>query len=117
MIFYVSDESEESISSTSWTQVASVSGVTNARSHKLFVNCEYAGQTKNGVVGIRVLIDGVEQAFDHFDPVLAGQYHTFCSFGIITFTVGEHTVSLEARCVNSSQTVLVRRKRLLVEQY
>lgn len=118
VIFYGSDESEEAVSSTSWIQVASVSGEVDTNSeHMLWVNCEYAGMNVGEVVGVRVLIDGVERGVDHFNPVLSGQFRTFSPFGMIVFSEGIHTVSLEARCLDISQTVKVRRKRLLVMKH
>ena len=118
VIFYVSDEGEDSISSTSWTEVASVSKTLETPGeHKIFVNCEYAGVNVDEVVGVRFLVDGIERAFDHFKPVLSNQFRTFGPFGMIYFDAGPHKVSLEVRCVDVAQTVKVRRKRLLVEKH
>ena len=119
VIFYNSDESEEEISSTNWTQIASITDNISEddSKHMLWVNCEYAGINVGEIVGVRVLIDGIERAIDHFSPVLTGQFRTFSPFGMITFSAGLHIVTLEARCVNSSQTIKVRRKRLLVMKY
>ena len=118
VMFYAANEGEATThSSTSWVEVASVSGVASEGEYKVFVNCEYAGELVGVTVGIRVLIDGVEMAFDHYNPALANQYKTFCSFIMAVFSAGSHTVSLEARCLNSGQSVKVRRKRLLVEKH
>ena len=115
---YASSEPEQEVSSTSWTQVASVSKTLETLGeHMLWVNCEYAGVNVGEVVGVRVLIDGAEVSFDHFEPRLANQFRTFSPFGMKHFAEGLHTVSLEVRCLTPTQTVKVRRVRLLVMKH
>lgn len=115
--FYGASEAEEQHSSTTWVEVASVSGVAWEGEYKVFISCEYAGVNVDEVIGIRVLIDDVEMGFDHHKPVLSGQYRKYCDFIMAHLSEGSHTVSLEARCLSPTQTVKVRRKRLLVEKH
>lgn len=118
VMFYVANEGEATThSSTSWVEVASVSGVACEGEYKVFYNCEYAGALVDEPVAARVLIDGVEMSFDAFNPFMENIYRTFGSFVMAVLGEGSHTVSLEARCLSATQSVKVRRKRLLVEKH
>ena len=118
VIMYAANESEQEVSSVNWTPVASVSKTLETPGeHMIWVNAEYAGVNVDEVVGVRVLIDGDEASFDHFEPRLANQFRTFSPFGMKNFNVGTHEVSLEARCLDATQTVKVRRVRLLVMKH
>jgi len=118
VISYRSDEPEEVISSTSWTDVESVTADIDADGEHIFwANCEYAGQNIDEIVGVRILLDGVEVAFDHFKPVLANQFRTFSPMGLKNLGLGSHNLVLQARCLDVSQTVKLRRKRLLLMKH
>lgn len=118
VVMYGSVEAEREITSIDWTSIASISKMLGTEGeHMLWANCEYAGVNVGEIVGVRVLIDGIEVAFDHFEPRLANQFRTFSPFGMKHLDEGAHTVFLEVRCLDVAQTVKVRRVRLLVMKH
>lgn len=118
VVIYGSSEPQQDIPSTNWTEVASINKTLEGEGeYMIWANSEYAGENVGEVIGARVLLDGAEVAIDHFSPVLSDQFKTFSPFGMVTLTAGPHTVSLEVRCVDVSQTVKVRRIRLLVMKH
>ncbi len=120
VISYHSEESESQVQSDEWQDVAQVAiDVANAGPGDYIIqaNCEYAGETVGEIVGIRLLLDSTEVNIDHFKPVLPNQFKTFSSMGLKNLTDGFYYLTLQAVCLNPTQTVKVRRKRLLVMKH
>lgn len=120
VIRYHSEEGESEIQNIEWQDVAQVAiDIAEAGSGDciIWASCEYAGVNVDEIVGIRLLLDSTEVAFDHFKPVLANQFRAFSSMGLKNLTDGFYYLTLQARCLNSTQTVKVRRKRLLVMKH
>jgi hypothetical protein len=117
VMFHDSAEENQSFTTQAWTQVVSKSGNLNGVANYINFYAEYGGSVVNREVGIRVLVDGVERAFDYHTPTLANQYKAFCTFGVLVLTEpGSHTISVEVRALSAGQTVLVRRIRLMLFQ-
>lgn len=117
VMLYDSSEDVQSYTTEVWTQVFAKTGNLRPIGNFIIASAEYGGTVTNRNVGIRVLVDGVERAFDYHLPGLASQYKKFCDFGILTPALeGEHTLSIEVRALGTGQTVLVRRIRLMVFQ-
>ena len=119
VMFYQTVEGVQSKTDQAWIQVASKTGPLRVTGNFLQLYAEYGGINvqKAKEVGIRVLVNGVEKGYDHFQPTLDGEYRAFSVFGIIEPTVEEdYTISLEVRTFGSSQTVNVRRVRLMAMQ-
>lgn len=121
VIIYRSEEDESQIQNDEWQDVAKVTidiaAGTGSGRYIIWANCEYAGKNLDEIVGVRLLLDGTEVAFDHFKPVLANQFRAFSSMGLKNLTDGFYYLTLQARCLDPTQTVKVRRKRLLVMKH
>ena len=115
-MFYDSFPNEQTVTDTNWVQIASKTGHLNTTANMIWISLEYTSSATNRTVGIRVLIDGVEVSFDHYQPTIAGQFHKFCDFGLYNSTEGNHTISLEGRVVTAGSTLTVRRIRLAIMQ-
>lgn len=112
---YKSSESQQDFQYTTWQDVENISADVEEQADFMFwINAEYAGELVGEVVGLRITLDGSEVATDHFEPVIANQYRNFSPMGLKNLTIGSHSLVLQARCMNPSQTVKVRRIRLLV---
>ena len=117
IMFYKAAEAVQSITAVVWTEIASKTGNLRVTGNFLQLYAEYGGSSTNKDVGIRVLINGVEQGIDYHAPTIAGAYKAFCVFGVIEpEAAGEYTISLEVRALATGQTVNVRRIRLMVRQ-
>ena len=117
IMFYQTAEGVQSETAQSWTEVASKTGTLHDRANFLQLYAEYGGNIIDEHVGIRCLVNGVEQAFDYHTPKLAGQYKGFSTFGVIQPNVeADYTISLEIRTLSPGQTVNIRRIRLSVTQ-
>lgn len=121
MISFHSEEGESTIKSEEWQDIAQVvidiSAGAGPGEYIIWGSCEYAGQNVNKIVGVRLLLDSAEVAFDHFQPVLANLFRSFSSMGLKNLTDGFYYLTLQAKCFASPQTVKVRRKRLLVMKH
>jgi len=118
IMFYDSAESDQYVTSETWTEVVSKTGALRGGTQNyIFLYAEYGGSATNREVGLRALVDGTERGFDHHLPSLTNQPKAFSVFGMLQPSVdGDHTISLEARALGSPQTVLIRRIRLMVMQ-
>ena len=117
IMFYETSEGVQSKTTQSWEQVASKTGNLRATANFLNLYAEYGGTSTNKDIGIRVLVNGVEQGFDYHTPSIAGQYRAFSVFGVIEPTVeSEYTISIEVIALATGQTINVRRIRLMVVQ-
>lgn len=121
---YFNDESEAVISGDTWTDVDTVivnvveSAADLPRDHMIWVSCEYSGASANKEVAVRVLIDGSEVAFDHFYPSMSDTYRKFSDMGLKHCdTELSYTIVLQGRSISSSQSISIRRRRLLVIQH
>jgi len=117
IMFYDSVATGLPITSSEWTQVSSKTGTLRATGNFIFLSSEYGGTSSNVAIGIRVLLNGNEVAFDYHMPSIANQYKKFTDFGIyIPVAEEEVTLSIEVRALAAGQTVLTRRIRLMVQQ-
>ncbi len=124
VISYHSEEGESQVQSDEWQNIAQVTiDIANAGpgDYIIWASCEYAGEYVveggNGIVGIRLLLDSTEVNIDHLKPVLPNQFKTFSCMGLKNLTDGFYYLTLQAVCLNLTQTVKVRRKRLLVMKH
>ena len=118
VIFYASLEAPSSTTNTTWTDHVSKSGILNARPHWLWVYAEYGGINTNRNVAIRVLINGMEIAFDYHQPSVSGEYRSFSTMAEVTpLSDGSlYTATLQYVAQASPQTALIRRARLMLMQ-
>jgi len=115
-MFYNSAEGDQSNQGDTWYEIASQTGTLHAGQHFIWVYAEYGGVQTNRTAHIRVLVDGTERGYDYHTPD-AGEYKAFSVFGMLNVAVeAEHTISLEIRGGAGSQTVNVRRIRLVIEK-
>lgn len=121
---YTSSETETDVVGTSWGDVASVTiDVADNLSdlpldHMIWITCEYSGINVDEGVAVRITIDGTEVGFDHFMPSVSGAYRTFTNLGLKHCdTELTYQLKIQARCMDATQTVTARRKRLLVMQH
>lgn len=122
VISYHSEEGESEVQGDEWEDVAKVFvdvAESGSGEYIIWASCEYAGVSLNKIVAVRILIDDVEVAIDHFKSVLANQFRTFSTMGLKHWekVEGFHWLKLQAKCADPTQTVKVRRKRLLVMKH
>jgi len=119
VIFYENVESEQNHSGqgATWIDVASKSGLLNARPHWLYFNSEYGGNATNREVEIRVTINDVERGYDYHTPEISGWFKSFTAVGFIEppTDATSYTIKLQVRA-HTAQTINVRRIRLMVMQ-
>jgi len=109
-------EAEVEIFPTVWAEVAHRTYATERDNEEYFavVSCEYTCQNINTIVGVRVLVDGTEKAFDSSKVVAANIYKAFTTLLLETLDSGPHVLELQAKTTDSTYPVKVRRVRLLV---
>lgn len=120
MILHFTEEKESKVKGDQWQDVAqdAIDITTRARpgEYVIWAGCEYAGNI-GGTVEVRLLLDERERAFDHFNPTQADKFRCFSVMMPETLTDGFYYLTLQARCLDPTQTVKVRRKRMLVMRH
>lgn len=120
MILSLSEEEESAFQGDQWKDVAqdAIDVTKRARpgEYVIWAGCEYAGHI-GGTVEVRLLLDEREIAFDHFNPIQADKFRCFSVMVPETLTDGFYYLTLQARCLDPTQTVKVRRKRMLVMRH
>lgn len=109
-------EAEVQISETDWAEVAHRTYATERDNEEYFavVSCEYTCQNIDTIVGVRVILDGAEKAFDAGKAIAPNVYKAFASLLMENLDSGPHVLELQAKTTNNTYPVKVRRTRLLV---
>ena len=117
VMFHDSIATGTPITSQEWTAVATKAGNLRAVTNFVFISAEYGGSSANKDIGIRIMLNGNEVAFDYYTPSVANQYRKFTDFGIYTPVADEEvTLSVEVRALGTEQTVITRRIKIMVMQ-
>jgi hypothetical protein len=114
MIYEAVESADNNVGDT-WYEVVSKSGNLSVGEHFIWIHAEYGGILTDQTAEIRVLVDAVERGYDHFIPDISARYRSYTFFGLLDVTVdGSHTVSVEIKGGSATQTVSIRRRRLMV---
>lgn len=116
--FYDSVEAEQNFNSITWVDVASKTGSLDAVENWLWFSCEYGGTLTNREIEIRITLNDVERGYDYHTPEKTNGYKAFAVLGQISPPVDDtsYTIKLQVKGENISQTINVRRIRLMVMQ-
>ncbi len=116
VIDWAKKEAEVEISETDWAEVVHRTYTTKRDNEEYFahISCEYTCPNIDTIVGVRILVDGQEKAFDASKVVASNVYKAFASLLLETLDSGPHVLELQAKTTNSAYPVKVRRVRLLV---
>lgn len=117
VVLFTNDESITQNATDVWQDKISVSGPVPEGDYIVWVYAEYSGNSTNRISGIRVLVDGVERAYETYQPPSANAPRGFSTMGLINLSADTHSVQLQYRSETLPQTTTIRRARILVMKH
>lgn len=114
VVLFLNSEEEEQTSENTWQDKGVVSGELIEGDYFIHIYCEVTGTQTNRGIGVRVLLDDVEHAFDSKRPVVANAYQACSLMGSGFLTEGIHELKLQYVAESPPQVAKIRRARVLI---